>query len=101
MATSVIVADELPEDLEMALAPLSLLDDAGLWRAARTTLPSDVAQELESLNLKRQREGLTEPEAQTTAALVRQYERTMLVRAQAAALFRQRGQDISSLLNIA
>jgi len=99
LATSVTVADELPDDLEAAIAPLSLLDNSALWRAARTTLPSDVAQELTDLNAKRQREGLTEAEAQTAAALVRQYERAMLVRAQAAALLKQHGHDVSSLLN--
>ena len=43
-------------------------------------------------------EGLTETEAEETASLVRQYERAMLVRAQAVALLKQRGHDISGLL---
>jgi plasmid stability protein len=98
LATSVPIADELPADLDQAISPLVLLDDQALWRAARGTLPSDVAQRLEELHLKRQREGLTADEAQTVATLVRQYERAMLVRAQAAALLKQRGHDISSLL---
>jgi plasmid stability protein len=98
LATSVTVADELPSDLEAAIAPLSLLDDAALWRAARTTFSADAAQELEDLHLKRQREGLTEAETQIATALVHQYERAILVRAQAVALLKQRGHDISSLL---
>lgn len=98
LATSVPVADELPVDLDQAISPLVLLDDQALWRAARGTLPSDIAQRLEELHLKRQREGLTADEAQIVATLVRQYERAMLVRAQAAALLKQRGHDVSSLL---
>jgi plasmid stability protein len=98
LATSVPLADELPADLDQAISPLVLLDDQALWHAARGTLPSDIAQRLEELHLKRQREELTADEAQTAAALVRQYERAMLVRAQAAALLKQRGYDVSSLL---
>jgi plasmid stability protein len=101
LATAVPVAADLPADLEVAISPLSVLDDAALWQAARSHFPADAAQQLEELHLKRQREGLTEAEAQTTAALVRQYERAMLVRAQAAALLKQRGHDVSSLLNAA
>lgn len=92
------VADELPADLAEAILPLSLLDDGSLWRAARTRLSAESAEQLESLHLKRQREGLTEAETQTLSGLVRQYERTMLVRAQAVALLKQRGHDVSQLL---
>lgn len=97
VATAVPVADELPDNLAEALSPLSLLDDEALWRAARSHLPTEAASQLESLHLKRQREGLTEAEAQTLAVLVRQYERAMLVRAQAAVLLKQRGHDVSRL----
>ncbi len=96
LATAVPAADQLPADLEEALAPLTLLDDEALWRAARSRLGEEAAAELEALHLKRQREGLTEAEGQRTAALVRQFERAMLVRAQAADLLRHRGHDVSS-----
>ncbi|HKO25477.1 MAG TPA: hypothetical protein VJY65_12170, partial [Chloroflexota bacterium] len=85
LVTAVPLADELPSDLAEALSPLTLLDDAALWRAARSHLPTTVAAQLEALHLKRQREGLTNSETETLARLVRQYERAMLVRAQAAA----------------
>jgi plasmid stability protein len=98
LATAVPVADELPADLEAALSPLALLDDESLWRAAQNQLAPEAAAELENLHLKRQREGLTAAETQTLAGLVRQYERAMLVRAQAAALLKQRGHDVSSLV---
>ena len=98
LAAAVPVADELPDDLTAAITPLAMLDDAELWRAAQTRLPPDVAARLEELHLKRQRAGLTEPEEREAATLVRQYERVMLVRAQAAALLKQRGHDVSGLL---
>ena len=74
LATAVPLADELPRDLAEALSPLALLDDAALWRAARSHLSAEAAAELEALHLKRQREGLTDIETQTLARLVRQYE---------------------------
>ena len=73
-------------------------NDEALWLVARSRLAEEAAAHLEELHLKRQREGLTEAEALTLAGLVRQYERAMLVRAQAAALLRQRGHDVSELL---
>ncbi len=98
LATAVQVAEGLPDDLEQALAPLELLDDAELWRAARSSLLQEAARRLEELHHKQQREGLTTHEDEERAHLVRQYERAMLVRAQAAALLKERGHDISSLL---
>jgi len=97
VATAVPIAESLPADLAEALSPLPLLDDEALWRAAQSHLPGKVAAQLEALHLKRQREGLTEAETQTCAGLVRQYERAMLIRAQAAALLKQRGYDVSKL----
>jgi plasmid stability protein len=101
VTAAVPVANELPEDLVAAILPLAALDDEALWRAARDRISTDAAERLEALGQKRQREGLTETEAQEAAALVRQYERAMLVRAHAAALLKQRGHDVSSLLTAA
>jgi plasmid stability protein len=98
LSAAVPVAEKLPDDLAEAISPLALLDDEALWRAARSRLANEAATELADLHQKRQREGLTVAEAQTAEALVRQYERAMLVRAQAAALLKQRGHDVSSLL---
>lgn len=98
LATAVPVVEELPADLEQALSSLEALDEEALWRAAQSGLATEAAAELEALHLERQREGLTAAEAQRLADLVRQYERSMLVRAQAAALLRQRGHDVSNLI---
>jgi plasmid stability protein len=91
LAGAIPVADQLPADLENALSPLATLHDAELERAARSRLPDETVAALEELHLKQQREGLGETERQTLDGLVRQYERNMLVRAQAAALLQQRG----------
>ncbi len=97
VATAIPLTEELPDDLSEAISHLHLLDDQALWRAARSHLSAEVAAEMELLHLKRQREGLTENESQTLNKLVRQYERAMLVRAQAAALLKQRDYDVSDL----
>ncbi len=98
LATVVPVADDLPAELSAALTPLATLNDTELWRAAQTHLPANAATRLEELHLKRQRAGLTEPQEREAAALIRQYERGMLMRAQAAALLKQRGHDVAGLL---
>lgn len=98
VVTSVPIGDDLPADFAEAITPLELLDDEALWRSARCSLPAETATQMEDLHLKRQREGLTDSEVKTLDGLVRQYERTMLVRAQAAALLKERGHDVSQLL---
>src|SRR5437764_6699683 len=60
LATAVPMAEELPADLQQAIAALELLQDEALWSAAHSRLAVEVAAELEALHLKRQREGLTE-----------------------------------------
>ncbi|MEI6047115.1 MAG: hypothetical protein WCS37_22460 [Chloroflexota bacterium] len=97
-ATSVASEDSLAPELEGELAQMAYLDEPSLWRAAQSHLPKNDAKRLEELHLKKQREGLTNREAQTAKTLVRRYERFMLVRAQAATLLKQRGQDISKLV---
>ncbi len=99
VAAAVPATDELPRDLADAISPLASLNDQALWQAARTHLPTAAANRMERLHLKRQQRGLTEPEAEVLTELVRQYERTMLVRAQAVALLKERGHDVSGLLS--
>lgn len=50
------------------------------------------------LHEKRQREGLDDAEAEEAARLTQQYERALFVRAHAAALLKERGFDVSTLL---
>ena len=97
LTSALPASEDLPADLAAALAPLALLDDAALWRAAQSHLPADAAARLEALHLKRQSEGLSDAETAEAVRLVRQYERAMLVRARAVALLKQRGQEVSTL----
>jgi plasmid stability protein len=99
LVSAVPEANGLSDDLESALSSLALLDDTALWRAARSHLASEAAEEIEGLHLKRQREGLTDAETQSLTTLMAQYERAMLVRAQAAAILRQRGHSVSALVS--
>jgi len=98
LASALQESDSLPADLEAAITPLALLSDAELWQAGCTRLSQETVEQLEELNLKRQREGLTEAEEATAAGFIHQYERVMLIRAEAAALLKQRGHDVAPLL---
>jgi len=90
-------SEELPPNLERAVRELQELDDEALWRVARDHLPRDTARELEALNHKQQREGLTAAEEETLTRLAEAYDRFLLLRAEAAGLLQERGHDISSL----
>ncbi len=90
--------DELPADMVEAIAALHLLDDEALWRAARTFLAPERADDLEGLHIKRQGDGLSASETEALATLMKEYTRTMLVRSRSAALLKQRGHDVSGLL---
>jgi len=91
--------EKLPDELEEAISHLQFLDDEKLWRAARNRLSIEVSTRLEQLHLKQQRDGLTKNEEKTLSKLIFEYERTMLVRAEAARLLKQRGFVISELLH--
>ena len=97
VAVAVSADGTLPEDLEAATAPLSVLDDEALWRAARSRLPATAVARIQALHDKRDVEGLTASEQEALAALLHQYDRYMLVRARAAQLLHERGHDVSSL----
>ncbi len=96
MVSAIIpVAGKLTPDLRGQLAQMQFLDDKALWQAARTRLSKRSLSQLQSLNYKRQREGLTEAETQKSNTLLQQYERIILLRAQAAQLLKERGHDLS------
>lgn len=90
--------ETLPSELAQAIEPLEGLDDVQLWKAARERLANAISAELEALNVKQQRSGLTASEQQRADELGFEYDRVMLVRARAAAILRERGHDVSSLL---
>lgn len=90
--------DRLPDDVAAAVEGLGFLDDAALWRAARSTLTAEQQQQLEALIFKQQREGLTREEHATHATLLHAYDRAVLVRARAAELLADRGHNVAELL---
>jgi plasmid stability protein len=98
VATAAAGEEELPGDVALALSDLELLSDDELRRAARNRLSSDVRSRLEGLNLKQQRERLAPAEREALEGLVRQYDQSVLLRAEAVRLLKQRGQDVSDLL---
>ncbi|MCP4655479.1 MAG: hypothetical protein GY856_08685, partial [bacterium] len=75
-----------------------LLDDTALWRAARSTLAPEKQEQLETLNFKQQREGLTRSEREIHATLLHAYDQAVLIRARAAELLVERGHDVAELL---
>jgi len=90
-----------PENLRTALAQMAYLNDAALWQAGRATMTADQRERLEALHDKQQREGLTPDEQAEEQALLSLYRETLLVRAQAAVLLKQRGYDVSEPLHFA
>jgi hypothetical protein len=90
------VVDAAPDNLKSALAQLAYLNDAALWQVARATLSEDQRARLQDLHDHKQRLPLSEQERAEEEALLRLYRETVLVRAQAAALLKQRGYDVSN-----
>lgn len=82
-------------DLQRALAQLTYLNDAALWQAARTSMRAEQRERLALLHDKQQRDGLLPQEQIEEEALRKLYRETLLIRAQAAALLKQRNYDVS------
>lgn len=89
------VFDSTKTNLRSVLAQMAYLNDAALWQAARSTMTIAQRDRLEALHDKQQRQGLTSDEQAEEKALLQLYRETILVRAQAAVLLKQRGYDVS------
>ncbi len=81
--------------LRFALAQMSYLNDAVLWQAARATMPVKQRNRLDFLHDEQQRRSLTPEESSEEQALLTLYRETILVRAQATVLLKQRGYDVA------
>jgi plasmid stability protein len=99
LAAAIPVGTDLPPEIAKEIAHLEELDDASLWQTAQATLTAETSECLEPMHFRQRRDGLTEAESHTLAALVRQYEQTMLLRAQAAVLLKKCGHDVSKLVD--
>jgi len=83
-------------ELADELAELTFLNDAILWRIARSTLPKEEYNQMDEL-LARQGQGkIAATEQQTLDELVQQSQHLILKRGQAAVLLQQRGYDLSN-----
>lgn len=98
LAASIPEDETLPADLVDLLDSMQGLDDETLWQAARNDLARRATAEMSRLQARRKRKGLSVAEQQRLAHLLRQYDRGILIRAEAAALLKQRGHDVDILL---
>ena len=98
VASAASMEEELSPELTGAVEALEGLSDDELWRLARKTMPREASQKLEVLHFKQQDEGLDREEDATRAKLIHEYERTILIRAQAARLLKERGHDVSRIV---
>lgn len=87
--------DTAPGSLRSALAQMAYLNDAALWQAARATMTAGQRERLAALHDQKQGGRLTAAEETEEQALLALYRDTLLVRAQAAVLLKQRGYDVS------
>jgi len=92
------VMDSATAKMRSALAQMAYLNDAALWQAARATMTVEQRERLAALHDKKQRGITLTTEGQAEEqALLDLYRETLLVRAQAAVLLKQRGYDVSDL----
>ncbi len=89
------VMDTAAGPMRSALAHMAYLNDAALWQVARATMAAEQQERLESLHDQQQRSPLTAEEQAEEQTLLTLYRETLLVRAQAAVLLKQRGYDVS------
>jgi plasmid stability protein len=95
VTTAVPVEDELPQDMLEAVAELRKLNDKALWKAARSHTSAKTVSKMEKMHFKQQNESLSELEKQSLAQMLYEYEKTILIRAEAAGLLMERGYDIT------
>lgn len=89
---------DLPDELEAELAAMHLFSDEALWAATHPTMSAHEQQRLAQLNDAAQNQPLTQAEQTEQEMLLRAYNRSILRRAQALALLKQRGHKIARAL---
>lgn len=77
-----------------ALAQMAYLNDAALWQAARAAMTAPLRARLENLHDQKREHGLGVEDATEEEALLALYRETLLVRALAAVLLKQRGYEV-------
>lgn len=87
------------EERHAMIAALASLDTATLWQLVRRGAETEEVLVLAALNEKRQRAGLTMAEEGVVRGLIRHHDRTVLLRAKALSTLRERGEDVSALVD--
>jgi len=98
VASAAPAETELSPEVIRDMEALEGLADEELWRLARKVMSREASEELEALHRKQRDEGLSQDEDAARSRLIHEYEQTMLIRAQAARLLKDRGHDVSTLL---
>jgi hypothetical protein len=80
-----------------ALNALAWLDTSTLWQIVQRGAETEEVLLLRALHEQQQAEPLPGME-EVTSALIAQYDRAMLIRAQALVILRQRGEDVSAIM---
>ncbi len=92
-----VISPDLPGDIASELASMPTFSDEKLWAAIKPTFSEYEQSRLTQLSeLERP---LTRMEEAEQATLLRAYDRSVLRRAQALALLKQRGHDLSQVLS--
>jgi len=95
VATALPPLEGLPQDAADDLVGLAFLNDAELWRVARSTLPPEHHQLMDEFLSRKAEDDLDISEEQTLDRLLAEYETLILRRGQAAVLLQRRGYDMS------
>lgn len=90
----------LSADIAAELEIMTTMSNEALWQAAGAALPAEDVARLEELHWLQQSRPLDTTEHAEEQALLHAYEVAMLRRAQAMALLKERGHDISPLIQI-
>lgn len=94
-AVTAVATVTSPPHIQTDLASLAYLNDAALWQMARSSMLPNQQEALANLHHKQQSEGLSTEEQAQEEALRQLYQESILIRAQAAVLLKQRGYDVS------
>lgn len=89
------VPPDLPPEVADELAAMRLFSDEALWAAAQPSLSPAEQERLRQLNHLAGERALTQAEASEQTALLEAYQRSVLRRAEALAILRQRGHSVS------
>ena len=87
-----------PSDLDACLDGMQFLTDQELVKAAKSTKARKIARELADLREKQHARRLTKDERQQQRVLLDSLDRLILIRAQVLVLLKERGRDVSGLL---